>query len=51
MYEELTGIPINRLVVIIAVDGEKDAQVFVKKRDDYIGEFIRLRDLYENTIA
>ena len=51
MYEELTGIPINRLVVMIAVDGEKDAQIFVKKRDDYINEFIRLRDMYERQIA
>ena len=47
MYEELTGIPINRLVVIIGIDGQKEAQIFVKRRDDYIDKFIELRDQYE----
>ena len=46
MFEERTGIPVPRIVVMIAVDGEK-AQIFVKKRDDYIGEFIKYRDIYE----
>jgi CRISPR/Cas system-associated exonuclease Cas4 (RecB family) len=46
MFEERTGIPVSRIVVMIAVDGEK-AQIFVKKRNDYIDEFIKYRDIYE----
>jgi hypothetical protein len=40
MWEERTGIPINKIVVVIAVDNE-DPQVFVEKRDNYIGECIQ----------
>ena len=46
MFEERTGIPINRLVVIIGVD-EEGTQVFVKKRDDYIEQFMDLRSDYK----
>jgi ATP-dependent exoDNAse (exonuclease V) beta subunit len=46
MFEERTGIPVPRIVVMIAVDGEK-AQIFVKKRNDYIDGFIKYRDIYE----
>lgn len=49
MFEERTGIPVPRIVVMIAVDGDK-AQIFVKKRDDYIGEFIKYRDIYEELL-
>ena len=49
MFEERTGIPVPRIVVMIAVDGEK-AQIFVKKRDDYIGEFIKYREIYEELL-
>jgi genome maintenance exonuclease 1 len=49
MFEERTGIPVSRIVVMIAVDGEK-AQIFVKKRNDYIGEFIKYRDIYEELL-
>ena len=34
MYEELTGIAINRTVILIAVDGE-EPQIFIEKRDNY----------------
>ena len=49
MFEERTGIPVPRIVVMIAVDGE-EAQIFVKKRDDYIGEFIKYREIYEELL-
>lgn len=39
MWEERTGIPINNIVVVIAVDGE-DPQVFEEKRDNYIYECV-----------
>jgi ATP-dependent exoDNAse (exonuclease V) beta subunit len=46
MFEERTGISVPRIVVMIAVDGDK-AQIFVKKRNDYVSEFIKYRDIYE----
>lgn len=35
MWEERTGIPINKIVILIAVDGE-EPQIFEEKRDNYI---------------
>lgn len=49
MFEERTGIPIPRLAIIIAVENDYP-QVFVKKRDTYIGEFIKYRKLYDNEV-
>ena len=46
MFEERTKIPVPQLVVIIAVAGD-NPQVFVKKRNDYIKEFISYRNLYD----
>tara|TARA_R100001509_G_C4839595_1_gene206128 strand:+ start:377 stop:1057 length:681 start_codon:yes stop_codon:yes gene_type:complete len=46
MYEEITKIPITELVIIIAVQ-EGNAQVFTKKRDDYIKDFISYRKLFD----
>lgn len=45
-FEELTGIPVPRLVVIMGVD-ENPVHVFEEKRDDWIGEFIKLRKEYK----
>ena len=39
MFEERTNIPIPNLVIIIAVENESP-QVFVEKRDTWIGEAI-----------
>lgn len=44
-FEERTGIPIGRLVILMAVD-DHDPIVFVEKRDDYIQHFISLREDY-----
>jgi genome maintenance exonuclease 1 len=39
MFEELTGIPVDRFVVVIAVDGD-EPQTFYGKRDDNIAGLI-----------
>jgi hypothetical protein len=46
MYEERTNIPIGRLVVLIAVEGE-NPQVFVENRDNWVQELLKCRDSYE----
>lgn len=45
MFEERTGIPVGKLVIIMAVDDEKPL-VFIEKRDDWIHHFIQLRQDY-----
>ena len=45
MFEEMTGIPIDQIAILIAVEGG-EAQLFVKKRDDYIGEYLSVREAY-----
>ena len=47
MYEERTGIPVSQIVIMIAVDSEHP-QVFIKKRNDYIKDFISYREAYDN---
>ena len=44
-FEELTGIPVDTLVILMAVDDD-DPIVFVEKRDNYIKDFISLREDY-----
>ena len=41
-FEERTGIPIGRLVVLMAVDND-DPRWFIEKRDNWIGGFKKLR--------
>lgn len=45
MFEERTGIPIGRLVIIMAVDDDEPL-IFKEKRDDWINRFIELREDY-----
>jgi hypothetical protein len=40
MWEERTGIPVDKLVIVIAVDDEDDAQIFIEKRDNWYGALI-----------
>ena len=47
MFEERTGIPVSRLVILMTVDDEPEASVFVEKRDDWIDQFIDLREAYK----
>lgn len=44
-FEELTGIPVSRLVIIMAVDNDEPI-IFIEKRDDWIRGFISLREEY-----
>ena len=46
MYEERTGIPVSQIVIMIAVDSEHP-QEFIKKRNDYIKDFISYREAYD----
>lgn len=47
MYEELTGIAINRTVILIAVDGE-DPQIFVERRDNYVDYLLETKRMFLN---
>lgn len=49
MFEERTGIAIPRIAIIMAVENEEPL-LFVKKRNDYIDDFIELRLQYESTL-
>ena len=44
-FEELTGVPVSRLVILMGID-DNPAKLFVEKRDDWIGGFIGLREDY-----
>jgi genome maintenance exonuclease 1 len=46
MYEERTGIPIDKIVLMIACDNDPP-QLFVEKRDNYVDQLLYYRDLYE----
>ena len=45
-FEERTGIPIGRLVIIMAVEND-DPRLFIEKRDNWIGGFKMLRMQYK----
>lgn len=45
-FEERTGIAVSQLVILMGVDDEAPL-VFIEKRDDWIGKFIELRELFE----
>ena len=47
MWEERTGIPINKIVVVIAVDGE-EPQVFEERRDNYIYDCVKTITRYRS---
>jgi len=46
MFEELTGIIVNKIVVVIAVDGA-EPQIFIEERDDHLLDFINVRNKYK----
>ena len=41
-FEERTGIPVSRLVILMGIDNE-DSCLFIEKRDTWVSEFIKLR--------
>lgn len=45
-FEERTGIPVGRMVIIMGVD-DHEPLIFEEKRDDWIGEFVKLRQEYK----
>lgn len=45
MFEEMTKIPVGRLLIIVGVDNE-ETQLFHEKRNDWIFQFRALRDEY-----
>jgi genome maintenance exonuclease 1 len=45
-FEERTGIPVGKLVIIMGVD-DNEPLIFEEKRDDWIGEFKKLRQDYK----
>ena len=47
MFEERIGIPIQKLVILIAVD-DSSPQVFIEKRDNFVESLLYYRDLYES---
>jgi|TARA_R110002020_G_scaffold206041_4_gene411080 genome maintenance exonuclease 1 len=46
MFEEMTGIPINRTVTMVVVWTDR-SQVFVESRDDHIAMFQQWRGIYK----
>ncbi len=46
-FEERTGIPVGRMVIIMAVEND-DPRWFIEKRDSWIGGFRKLRLDYKN---
>ena len=46
MFEELTKIPINKIVIAIALENLGN-QIFIKNANDYIQQFIDLRKTYD----
>jgi genome maintenance exonuclease 1 len=44
-FEERTGLPVSRLVIIMAVEND-DPILFIEKRDTWVGEFQKLRLQY-----
>lgn len=50
MFEELTGIPIGRLVIMMVIDDDAP-RVFVEKRDTWIAGFRKSRLDYKNKYA
>lgn len=48
MFEERTGIPVDKIVIAMTVDGESDASVFVEKRDNWVSTLQETIELYKN---
>tara|TARA_Y100000034_G_C6901855_1_gene417320 strand:- start:895 stop:1593 length:699 start_codon:yes stop_codon:yes gene_type:complete len=51
MFEERTGIPINDMIIIMAVEHHHEAFVYHDYRDNHIQDFINLRKRYEKENA
>lgn len=49
MYEELIGVPVNQIVILMAVEAEKPL-VFVQKTQDHIGNLAEHIDFYHKNV-
>lgn len=49
MYEERTGTPIDRTVVLIAVDGD-EPQIFIENRDNYTDYLLESKRMFDNNL-
>lgn len=47
MFEELTGIPVTNLVIIMGCDESSEPLVYTSKRDKHINDYLRKRKVYE----
>ena len=47
MYEELTGKPINQIVILISVDFMEHPQVFIRDPNQYVGSLLEKIHLYK----
>ena len=50
MFEERTGIPIDKIVICIAVEHEDEAQVFIEKRDNWIPALQETIRMYNSSV-
>lgn len=46
-FEEITRIPVPRIVIIMGVEDEDFPLIFKEKRDNWIGRFVDLREEYQ----
>ena len=49
-YEELVGIPINKIVIIMAVEDVKEPLIFIEKVEDHIEGLVQAIEFYKNDI-
>jgi len=50
MFEEMYKIPVDQIVIIVAVDDQTEPQIFVEKRDDHIWDCVETIKLYKSKL-
>jgi genome maintenance exonuclease 1 len=50
MFEERTGIPVDKIVIMIAVENEDNAQVFIEKRDNWIADLQETIKIFNKSV-
>ena len=48
MFEEMYGVPIERIVTIVAVEETGQSQLFVEEPDNWLDQFMDLRQQYRD---
>ena len=53
MFEERTGIPVPQLVIVMSGTNPDSpfSKVFIEKRDNWIGKFLEVRELYDSELS